>query len=492
MKNNYKLKIIYLLCAFITVLSSCKKNELAEEKGLTGNHKNLAIAGDGKWDLLGYGYDMTGELFSNGNASDAPVIDVDRFNTDYPNRINTPSDSHGYYAVYSGANAYDYTKDVTDKETFGLTANAGEKDTSTFGSGNFSKTNEDQNTYTYNGKYSYATFESRVRIKSINFTGDATIDILRNYLTPLFIANLSNYSADALVERYGTHVLLGISLGGRLKYDYRGSIVKETTVDRKVRAVKAGFSIGVDKIFGVSMSSDVSNEEKVTIANETTDKAFIGTYYGGNNSGTSFSADAAGNTSQSVNLAGWQQSITVNNAALVEINRSVPIYDFITDPVKKQQVKDAVERYISNRELRLRYDKLQLYNFYSTALGHIYTVDPNFPAKNPGAWRRIINDPIYVYESQKPGTVPVYIMQHRTRSIYCLTTNNAIDLDQWAQTNYPVFYAYNSQVEGSAPVYQFYHPNQPTDGYFYDLTLNPRGNGWVENGIKFYAFRNAN
>lgn len=332
-----------MLCMVTAAFSSCRKNELTEPNGLSGNHKNLAIAGDGKWDLLGYGYDMTGELFASSNASDAAIIDVDRFNTDYPNRINTPTDTYGYYAVYSGATALDYIRDVNKKETYGLTVNAGEKEVNTYGSANFSKTNENQSTYTYNSKYSYASFESRVRIKSISFTGDATLDILRNYLTPLFIANLSNYSADELVERYGTHVLLGLSIGGRLKYDYKGAVIKETTFERKVRAIKAGFSIGVDKIFGVNLSSDVSNEEKLTIANETTDKAFIGTYYGGTNSGTSFSTDAAGNTSQTVNLAGWQQSITINNATLIDITKSVPLYELITDPVKKQQVKDAVE-----------------------------------------------------------------------------------------------------------------------------------------------------
>jgi hypothetical protein len=492
MKNNYKLQIICLLCVIIAAFSGCKKDELAQEKGLTGNHKNLAIQGDGEWDLLGYGYDMTGELFSSNSVSDAAIIDVGKFNADYPNRINTPTGTHGYYAVYSGANAYDYMKDVNDKETWGLTANGGEKDTNTYASMNFSKTNENQNTYTYNGKYSYASFESRVRIKSINFTGDATVDILKNYLTPLFIANLSNYSADALIERYGTHVLLGISIGGRLKYDYRGSIVSETTATRKLDAIKAGFSIGVDKIFGVNLSSDHSTEEKITISNETIDKTFIGTYYGGTNSGTSFSTDAAGNTSQNVNLAGWQSSITVNNATLIDINNAVPIYDLIADPIKKEQVKVAVEKYISDRRIKLNYSKLQLYNFYSTPLGHIFTVDPNFPAKNPGTWRRIINDPIYVYESQIPGSVPVYIMQHRTRSIYCLTRDNTIDLDIWAPTNYPVFYAYDNQVQGTVPIHQFYHPNKPGDGYFYDLTLNPTWNGWIENTTKFYAFNNAN
>ncbi|WP_316846605.1 hypothetical protein [Pedobacter psychrodurus] len=134
---------------------------------------------------------------------------------------------------------------------------------------------------------------------------------------------------------------------------------------------------------------------------------------------------------------------------------------------------------------------MQLYDFYSPQLGHIFTVDANFPAKNPGVWRRIINDPIYVYESQVAGSVPLYIVQHRTSSVYCLTRDNTIDLDIWAPTNYPIVYAYENQAEGTAPVYQYYHPNKLGDGYFYDFTHNPTGNGWIENTVKFYAFRNT-
>jgi len=36
-----------MLCVITAALSSCNKNELTEEKGLTVNHKNLAIAEDG-------------------------------------------------------------------------------------------------------------------------------------------------------------------------------------------------------------------------------------------------------------------------------------------------------------------------------------------------------------------------------------------------------------------------------------------------------------
>ncbi|TCC97558.1 thiol-activated cytolysin family protein [Pedobacter hiemivivus] len=134
--------------------------------------------------------------------------------------------------------------------------------------------------------------------------------------------------------------------------------------------------------------------------------------------------------------------------------------------------------------------KRLLYNFYSTQFGHIYTINSNFMEGRPG-WRRITNDPIYVYGTQVAGSVPVYIMQHKTKAIYCLTTNNTIGLDQWASTGQPDFYAYNVPGDFRVPIHQFFHP-QVTYGYFYDMTYNPLANGWIENGIKFYAFNSPN
>lgn len=135
--------------------------------------------------------------------------------------------------------------------------------------------------------------------------------------------------------------------------------------------------------------------------------------------------------------------------------------------------------------------KRLLYNFYSKQFGHIYTINPNFAAERSG-WIRIVNDPIYVYGTQIPGTVPVYIMQHRARAIYCLTTDPTIDLDVWASTGQPEFYAYKFPTNQTVGIHQFYNPRYPTHGYFYDITLNPLSNGWVENTVKFYAFNTAN
>ncbi|WP_443945673.1 hypothetical protein ACJVDH_00750 [Pedobacter sp. AW1-32] len=60
------------------------------------NSSSLTLHGDGIWDALGYGYDIMGELYSTVNTFDAPIIDVSRFNTDYPNRITTPTYTYGH------------------------------------------------------------------------------------------------------------------------------------------------------------------------------------------------------------------------------------------------------------------------------------------------------------------------------------------------------------------------------------------------------------
>lgn len=188
MKNNYKLQIICLLCMVTAAFSSCKKNERVEEKGLTGNHKSLAIAGDEKWDLLGYGYDMTGDPLALQNASDAPVIDMKSFERDYFNRINTPTTTEGKQYYYYGATANEYLKDVIKERNFSLSVTAGTKSPTEDGkfyfTGSLTSKNKNQNIYSFSSKYSYARFEETYRVKIIQFNGDVSIDLLKNYLTP--------------------------------------------------------------------------------------------------------------------------------------------------------------------------------------------------------------------------------------------------------------------------------------------------------------------
>lgn len=486
MKKQTKMACVIL--AFAAILGGCKKSDaLKSDSEILSKGNSKLVAGDAKWDLLGHGYDVTGELFERENASKVSIIDVNRFYADYPNRIPTPTDTKGGYRVYYGATAYDYVNDVNKKQTFGITGTGGDsKGEDLYGSANFSLTNDKQNTYTYSSKYSYSTYESWFRIKSIDFTDDVTPELLKNYLTPDFIAYLSNHSAEEVVTTYGTHILLGIDIGGRIKYDYKGGVVKETTYERKLRAIKAGFSIGIAKIFSVDLSSDITKEEKTTISNETTDKLFVGTFYGGTNSGTSFSGDPLGNTSISVNLVSWQQSINVNNASLIGINRSVPIYEFITDPVKKGLVKAAVEKYIKDRQVK-DLGEVPIYVYNNLVVKDHYFTPDNQPTIGGGGYA---NEGIAFYAFSKPttGAVPIYVYNNVSAKDHYFTPDNQPTIGGGAYVREGIaFYAYPSSAAGRIPVVVY--NNASVKDHYWSTVNAPTigGGGYVREGISFYV-----
>lgn len=137
--------------------------------------------------------------------------------------------------------------------------------------------------------------------------------------------------------------------------------------------------------------------------------------------------------------------------------------------------------------------KRLLYDFYNPTYGHRFTIDSRYALDRPGqGWIRITNDPIYVYGKKVAGSIPVYIMQDRYRSIYCLTTDITRDLDIWATTGIPDFYAYNIHAENTVPIYQFGNVSHISHGLFYDRTFQPLANGWNVTGVKFYAFESSN
>jgi hypothetical protein len=485
-----QLQTASFILAFIMILVSCKKNE--SQQGISLNGKSKLFAGDAKWDLLGYGYDMTGDPMALQNASDAPIIDMKRFEADYFNRINTPTSTSGKQYYYYGASANEYMKEVIKGRTFNASVTGGtkaldakdDKDNYYF-TGSLATKNTNQNTYNFSSKTSYARFEEAYKIKQIQFTQDVTLDLLKNYLTSEFLNNINNYTAEDLVERYGTHVLLDISIGGRLVFDFSASLVNETTFEKKTKSVEGALGFFVKK-FGINISTTRTTEEMTKSFNESRDRKFGLEFYGGTNSGRSVSFDANGNSSETINIAGWEQSVNVNNAGLVNIERAAPIYEFISDPVKKQQVKNAVEKYISDRQIML--SPQEVYEFYNTIKGkHAYNLNPYmnllFPSYPPNG------QPFKAFSLPHNGAVPVYQFYNPKTEDHVMTTNM---YPGWVGYNYDgiLFYAYTTQVSGSVPVYEFYHSGSKDHVYSTNKNMIANFPGWQYTHIPFYSFQN--
>ncbi|WP_398454038.1 MAC/perforin domain-containing protein [Sphingobacterium thalpophilum] len=498
MKKQMKKVGIFLAVTALAI--GCKKNEVLQSQLNSDLRiKTIASGGDGKWDLLGYGLDAAGDLLNPSSISDAPIFDMEKFERDFRARIDINTTTEGTERYFGGASAYDYMRDVSTSKSFDVNGNATIKGTnSSTGqpandllnfTGSIKKNSSDQSINSYSSRYAYASYEVSQRIKRLRFTDDVNIDQLIKYLTPEFVNNVAVQNADYLVNRYGTHVMLDISIGGRLSFNFSGAISNESDYDKNTKAVKVGLGFSLLKIIGVNISSDKTKEEITKIVNETRSKEYTGKFYGGTNSGRSISIDNDGNSSETINMASWQQSITDRNAALIAVGKTIFLYDLITDPIKKASVKAAVERHIKNSQLSIL--PTEVYEFYNSRSNrHASALDPNMHDKYPGSGWQPNDQSFKAYPFSYYSTVPIYQFFSELYNDRILTTN--INFSQ-ASYRYDgiMFYGYASQMPGTVPVYQF-SLSQGGPDHFY----NPDPNaaipfpGWKRDGVAFWAYRN--
>lgn len=477
-------KALFFLVAIATISSCKRQNDLQPSKNNTptssGKLKTLS-GGDGKWDVLGYGLNITGNLLDISSISDAPIINVDKLAADYLTRINVNNTTEGTTEYFSGATALDYLNDVTKSKTVGISGNYGfggtDKNNPTYGfTGSLNKNTSDQTQTAFSSKYSYATYQDVVRVRRIQMTEDITTSMLLNYLTPEFTSNIATMSADALVARYGTHVMLDISIGGRLRFDYSGSILSETDYTKKTSDTKAAIGFSLAKLIGVNINTDKSTTEINQIVSATSDKQYIAKYYGGTNSGRTVSIDKDGNSSESINLGAWEQSVNVNNAALINVGKAIFLYDLIADPTKKAQVKTAVEKYISDRQIKLA--PVPVYSFLnSIKIDHFYTIDN----KNYGDWK-FEGTAFYAYPSVLTGFVPVYRYLNSKVNDHFYATEYQ-DFGDWKYEGI-AFYASTAPAPGLIPIYRYLNSKKPD--HYYSTEHKDFGD-WKYERIAFYV-----
>ena len=489
----------------IPLLWSCKRqNDILPAKTNVPDGKlQTRSGGDGKWDLLGYGLDVTGDLLNASSVSDAPIFDMTRFTTDYLSRIDVNTTTEGSEQYYGGATAWDYMRDVSSKKSFDINgtsnpkiegAKQDDKTTNLF-TGSLSVNSSDENKTSYSSRYSYATYEVSQKIKRIRFTGDVTTALLINYLTPEFVNNVATLTADQLVARYGTHVMLDISIGGRLRFNYSGAMLTENDYTQKTSDVKIGLGVSVLNAVGINLSADKSKAQITQVTTATSQKEYSIKFYGGTNSGRTIAVDKDGNTSETINIGSWQSSISVTNAALIDVGNALYLYDFIADPAKKALVKAAVEKHISDKQITLA--PQEVYEFSTPKFGrHAYNLDPNMYVKYLSDGWHPNGQPFKAYSTPYNNAVPIYQLYSTQLNdrILCpnpnpgwagYTCNGQVDV---------ICYAYTTNIPGTVPVYSFRSQGgsgkNAYEDHYYSTNKTPYDASWTNDGAAFYAFAN--
>ncbi|WP_442588095.1 MAC/perforin domain-containing protein [Pedobacter sp. AW31-3R] len=339
MNNNYKTKVICLLCLFATLFSNCKKSELTEGGSVITNRNGSAYAGDKKYHVLGAGYDVTGRLASS-ESSRLQVIDVEKYISENPGLYLPNEDVLDYYEFSSGENVSSYSDKLS--QVYKATSEFGLLKIKVFKAEiNASFAKKDS----ASSKYVYSTIRKMIKQKSMKifFTKD---DIINNYLTNTFKSDVATLPATELIKRYGTHVLTDIELGARFDMNYQA----QTNSNKREEAAAAGANISMGKIFSLNANVNVNRVEASSNFNQTLYYNSVG------GDGTKGLIDEVNldNSAPKLSISNWQSSCTKDNAALIKIGEDglIPLEDLIADPVRKQQIKEAILQYYKDNQFK--------------------------------------------------------------------------------------------------------------------------------------------
>lgn len=490
-------RVLFLLGTFLFFFYGCvdDHNEILSDD-LQPLDLNLSRAGgDGKYDLLGYGYDVTGEFY-HPNSSRSPVIDIQKFYQENAGRVVENTSGLGDRTWYIGSNATEYLSKLTVKMNakykgllFGATLNT---------------------SYSLNdscsAKYSFASYNEDICRKQIFL--NAGVELLQQYLTSEFLEDIQNQSAEYIVKFYGTHVLTNITLGGRLQLIYR-SVIKE---ENKETIVKAGASARVKSIFRLNISGDYQTSDVVKNTEEMISYKTIG---GDPSKALINTINVSDVSSAGIDLSSWQASVDDSNMALIYSapNTMIPIYDLVVDPVKKERLKAAVEQYLKSKTFVIEYERVPLYRYVTTGkkldLDHFYTTDFNeLGYGGPGPVSQT-----YRYEKIECYVYPVWCKPENAVPLYrygSIATNlDHFYCTDWNELGYgpgpnKIKYKFesiecyvcsvNDYPTNSVPLYRYGTYGKDLD-HFYTIDWNEirdgKADGYNFESIECYVFKTA-
>lgn len=442
-------KIIYLLAVLCIGCTQMDEELIPTATDQNDTPKTRGSKGDGDLDVLGYGYDMTKGYFEDTYAR-IQVINVEAIRKAYPPSTLTGVVQHKplltTYSKVIGETSEDYTSKMS--MSVGLSKTAG------VFSGNISL--KYGTTESYSSKFSYASYYGYYRYKQNKIT--LTPNEMLPYLTIQFTNDLKSLSADEIVKRYGTHVLTDIYLGARVSIMYRA----ESTSFNKTSSISASLNATV----GLFKSENTFAYDR-TEAQKNQNYQIHYTAIGGDPKKVAEGEISTDPTQlKPIDNSAWKNSIETSTWRFIdaEANGLIPIETFVTDPVKKQAISEAVKRYIAGTSIQYT---VPLYDFSSSK----YT-DHALSTMNPTTFTNTWSGWVYngflcnVFDKQYENTVPLYEFYQPGTKDHYYTTDLIGFMNKWGPSGWKynslVCYVYSKQVPNSIPIYMFTN-NKTTD-----------------------------
>jgi len=349
MQINHVIKLATFAGILMATLNGCTKNEQVSKQELIKGPITILSAGDGKNDLLGYGYDVTGQ-YANSSASKFSVINIDALKSAQPLRVEWDLSSTQEGFLTSGENARSYLEKRTTKVKAGVDIPLFKASVETA----FSSSDA------FNSKFIYSNYDLVIKQKRAKVNAD--VSLLKQYLQPTFLADLQSKTPAQMVAAYGTHVLTDIILGAKLEVMYQS----ESISSERTKSSEIGIDVGLKKLFNITagLNYSYSDEEKNANINQRLHFRTVG----GEPSKAILGTVNLTTGTPTIDITGWQGSSTLDNAELIDFgeNGLLPLYELIDDPVKKEAIRNYIIQYLNDRAAVLIpqkiYAKIEAYN----------------------------------------------------------------------------------------------------------------------------------
>lgn len=458
------MKKSYYLLGFLPLFYSCSEIEDLPNVESSVSNVTTRAAGDGVYDVLGYGYDITDEYMGE-NSTRLKILDVEAFVKANPNRFDKQFSGVIDQRCFAGANAQSFLSQIiTDTNFSGSVGSLPEKkDKEGFFSGTITMRFKTSSKYSYSSKYSFARAE--VFKKQRRYLLNTDIETLSKYLLSSFVEDLNKYSADKIVEMYGTHVLTNIIVGGKYTAYYKSAIIEENSSTEKTEIVSAGAkynlsNIGLDA-HGSWSKTEVEERNKKNSNWECYIKAL-----GGSTSGTTITLVPEQGPTFTINLGAWTESVDDQHSRLFDVNwnATYPIYDLISDPIKKQEIKEAVFRYIDSKKIEI----LPIVPVYQSWNGrdHYYNTNYSLTYGDKNDWKYEYVA-FHVFSRRVQNTVPFY--QYWNGKDHYYTVGYFPGGHKGYNFEGILGYVFNRPTDGALPLYQAWNGRD----HYYNTNYSP-------------------
>lgn len=349
-KNNLTIlrSISVVLLVAIFLFSSCKKEDLEDNPDeeetvhvpneemppstykIPDDEKNW-IKPENEYHLLGYGYDMAWTT-PNPSGVRNKIFDVDRYIQDGAGQYMRLRSTEQSLTPITAANGTDLMtsfrtqyKDLDDKSVFKKGWNH------IFGIEHF-----------FASEYIYAanTFTVQTAILRFNLSTDKAQ--LEKYLNNEFKKDCETLSPEALVARYGTHIMANIALGIKLDFIYQAKTINP---NRESAALQ-----GMNSTYWRIFNNLPAEYDSTAVPENYAERTYYRSW-GGDPSKAMYGSVSNKYGFNKEDIASWQATINDNNIVLVDFipNRTLtPIYELVINEAKKK----AVQRYIDDEYLR--------------------------------------------------------------------------------------------------------------------------------------------